>query len=114
MGTLGVVGKTNAEEERVRFPWDFVRYEFRTDAHGAGKWRGAPGIVWEGVNEGLNAFLTADRGVDSPLNLRVLRRRPPPLNKAYILRGPKLNNQPHIPVDLKCGIGFNLKREAPV
>ena len=31
MGTLGVVGKTDAEEEMVRFPWEIERYEFRTD-----------------------------------------------------------------------------------
>jgi N-methylhydantoinase B/oxoprolinase/acetone carboxylase alpha subunit len=49
------VGKSDAEEEMVRFPWDVVRYQYRMDAHGAGKWRGAPGVVWEAVNEGGEA-----------------------------------------------------------
>lgn len=40
VGTLGVVGKSDAEEEMVRFPWEIRRYEFCTDSHGAGKWRG--------------------------------------------------------------------------
>jgi N-methylhydantoinase B len=52
IGTLGVVGKSDAEDEMVRFPWNVIRYEYRTDAHGAGKWRGAPGVIWEAVNEG--------------------------------------------------------------
>ncbi len=43
MGTLGVVGKTDAEEEMARFPWHVNQYEFSTDSHGAGQWRGAPG-----------------------------------------------------------------------
>lgn len=51
-GTLGVVAKADAEEEMVRFPWRVRRYEFMTDSHGAGKWRSAPGVIWEGVNEG--------------------------------------------------------------
>ena len=54
MGTLGVVSKTDAEEEMVRFPWRTTKYEFRTDSAGAGKWRGAPGISWEAVNEGAD------------------------------------------------------------
>jgi N-methylhydantoinase B len=106
MGTLGVVGKTDAEEEMVRFPWDIEKYEFRTDAHGAGKWRGAPGVVWQAVNEGGECFSNGgpwsgfstqgpgQQGGDST-----------PLNKAYIVRGEQKIEitQPHIPVDLKCG-----------
>jgi hypothetical protein len=40
--TLGVVSKSDVEEEMVRFPWRIERYEFMTDAHGVGKWRSAP------------------------------------------------------------------------
>jgi len=36
VGTLGVVGKTDAEEEMARFPWHIYQYEFSTDSHGAG------------------------------------------------------------------------------
>ena len=55
MGTLGVVGKSDAEDEMARFPWEIIRCEFNMDAHGAGKWRGAPGIIWEAVNAGSDA-----------------------------------------------------------
>jgi N-methylhydantoinase B len=106
MGTLGVVGKTDAEEEMVRFPWDINRYEFRTDAHGAGKWRGSPGIVWEGVNEGGECF--SNGGPWSGFNTQAPGPQgggATPLNRAYILRGKKKIEitQPHIPVDLKNG-----------
>jgi len=56
--TLGVVSKSDVEEEMVRFPWRIKRYEFMTDAHGAGKWRSAPGIAWEGENEGSDCRLS--------------------------------------------------------
>lgn len=56
MGTLGVVGKSDCEDEMARFPWEILRYEFNTDHHGAGKWRGSPGIVWEAMNIGGDAF----------------------------------------------------------
>jgi N-methylhydantoinase B len=106
MGTLGVVGKTDAEEEMARFPWDITRYEFRTDSHGAGKWRGAPGIVWEGVNEGgecssiggpWSGFSTQAPGSQGG--------QATPLNQAYVLKGGQRINitQPHIPVELQCG-----------
>lgn len=106
MGTLGVVGKTDAEEEMVRFPWDIQKYEFRTDAHGAGKWRGAPGIIWEGVNEGGDCF--SNGGPWSGFSTQAAGPQggsPTPLNKAYILRGDQKIDitQPHIPVDLKHG-----------
>ena len=42
--TLGNIGKTNIEDEMIRFPWEYVKYEFTQDGEGAGRWRGAPGI----------------------------------------------------------------------
>lgn len=54
MGTLGVVGKSDAEDEMARFPWEVLSCEYRTDAHGAGKWRSSPGMVWEAINSGDN------------------------------------------------------------
>ncbi len=109
MGTLGVVGKSDAEDEMVRFPWDILRYEYQTDSHGAGKWRGAPGVVWEAVNEGRDChniggpwsgFHTQGAGPQGG--------EPTPLNRAYILRGGKRIDiiQPHINVDLKAGDHF--------
>jgi N-methylhydantoinase B len=104
IGTLGVVGKTDAEDEMARFPWDINQYEFRTDSHGAGKWRGSPGIVWEGVNEGgkcnfiggpWSGFSTQAEGQQGG--------GATPLNRAYILRdGKKIDiTQPHLPLEMK-------------
>lgn len=106
MGTLGVVGKTDAEEEMVRFPWDILQYEFRTDSHGAGKWRGAPGIVWEGVCERGECF--SNGGPWSGFTTQAPGAHgghPTPLNRAYYIRGGRRIDitQPHIPVDLKAG-----------
>jgi N-methylhydantoinase B len=56
MGTLGVVGKSDAEDEMARYPWEIVRCEFNTETHGAGRWRGCQGIVWEAINNGSDAF----------------------------------------------------------
>ena len=106
MGTLGVVGKSDVEEEMVRFPWDIERYEFMVDSHGAGKWRGAPGIVWEGVNENgpctslggpWNGFQTQGEGQQGGY--------PTPLNRASILRGEKEIpiTQAHTEVELQPG-----------
>ncbi len=106
MGTLGVVGKSDVEEEMARFPWDLERYEFRTDSHGAGKWRGSPGVIWEAVNMGGDAtsiggpwsgFYTQAPGQQDGLSS--------PLNKAYVLRNKEKTDiiHPHIPVEMKTG-----------
>lgn len=104
MGTLGVVGKTDAEEEMARFPWDINKYEFMTDSHGAGKWRGAPGIIWEGVNEGSKCDFIG--GPWSGFTTQALGQHggeATPLNKAYILRGEQKIEitQPHMPLELQ-------------
>ena len=104
--TLGVVGKSDAEEEMVRFPWDVVRYEFQTDSHGEGKWRGAPGVVWEAVNEGGKC-----RSIGGPwtgFHTQAPGQQgggPTPLNKAYVLRGGQKIEivKPHLPLDLEPG-----------
>ena len=86
MGTLGVVGKSNAEDEMARFPWEVIRCEYNIDRHGAGKWRGSPGIIWEGINAGsdcmnmggpMDGFVTQGLGEAGGC--------PTPLNKAYIV-----------------------------
>jgi len=105
-GSMGVVGKTDAEEEMARFPWDVNEYEFRTDSHGAGKWRGSPGINWEGVNESgdvnfiggpWSGFATQGAGHNGGL--------PTPINKAWVLRdGDKIDIPvPHRPLKLYRG-----------
>ena len=111
-GTLGVVAKADAEEEMVRFPWRITKYEFMTDSHGAGKWRSAPGVIWEGVNESIDCssnmgpadgFHTQGKGQ--------LGGQPAVLNKAYIIRdGEQIEiKEPHISQQLKAGDVFVAK-----
>ena len=87
MGTLGVVSKTDAEEEMVRFPWRTLKYEFLTDSPGAGKWRGAPGIWWEAFNEGADSWATgAASGGWSVQGKGQQGGHPTPFNRTYLLR----------------------------
>ena len=90
MGTLGVVGKSDSEDEMARFPWEILRCEFNTDSHGAGKWRGSPGIIWEAVNVGgdavnmggpMDGFFTQGLGEAGGQST--------PLNKAWVIRDGK-------------------------
>ena len=111
-GTLGVVAKTDAEEEMVRFPWRVTRYEFTADSHGAGKWRGAPGIHWEAVNEAIDC--TSNLGPCDGWHTQgqgQLGGYPTPLNKSYIIRGEDHIEikEPHIPMQLKAGDIFVAK-----
>jgi N-methylhydantoinase B len=104
-----VVGKSDAEDEMVRFPWNIIKYEFRADAHGAGKWRGAPGLIWEAVNEGGDC--TNLGGAKSGFNTSGPGQQggePTPLNKQYVIRGKERidNIHPKIPLDLKAGDHF--------
>ena len=87
VGTLGVVGKSDAEDEMARFPWEVLSCEFNKDSHGAGRWRGSPGVIWEAANLGsdchssggpLSGFSTQGLGQSGGC--------PTPLNKVYILR----------------------------
>ena len=106
MGTLGVVGKTDAEEEMARFPWDVTRYEFKTDSHGAGRWRGAPGIVWEAVNEGGDSNLICGSWCGFATQAKGQRGGgDTPLNKAHVLRGKERIDilEPHRGLKLKRG-----------
>jgi N-methylhydantoinase B len=106
MGTLGVVSKTDAEEEMVRFPWRTRRYEFLTDSPGAGKWRGAPGIWWESVNEGFDCITIG--GACSGWKVQSKGQQggqPTPFNRTYILRGSEkidISNA-HVSHQLKAG-----------
>lgn len=106
LATLGVVSKTDAEEEMVRFPWRVKTYEFLTDSPGAGRWRGAPGIQWEGINEGGDCFTLG--GASSGWRIPSKGQQggyPTPLNSYYIQRGKQripIKN-PHVAYDLKNG-----------
>jgi N-methylhydantoinase B len=85
--TLGNIGKTNIEDEMLRFPWEYRAYEFVVDNEGAGQWRGAPGIRWEVENHAgrslhqtgsWDGFLTqgegAQGGENTPLNVAHIKR----------------------------------------
>jgi len=104
--TLGVVSKSDVEEEMVRFPWRIKRYEFMTDAHGAGKWRSAPGIAWEAENEGsdcrlslgaCDGWFTRGEGRQGGETTR--------FNKAYFRRGGERMEitEPHVMHTVKTG-----------
>jgi N-methylhydantoinase B len=106
MGTLGVVGKTDAEEEMARFPWHIEQYEFRTDSHGPGRWRGAPGIVWEAVNEAGDAYFGL--GSSSGFSTQAKGQHgggDTPANQAFIRRGTELIEitEPHRDARLRAG-----------
>jgi N-methylhydantoinase B len=105
MGTLGVVSKTDAEEEMVRFPWRVTRYEFSIDSHGAGKWRGAPGLWWEAINEGNDCKNIG--GPNDGFHTQAPGQQgghPTPLNRSYILRGNEKIDvaHPHIIQQIKA------------
>jgi len=109
LGALGVVSKTDAEEEMVRFPWRVSRYEFSTDSAGPGKWRGAPGVAWEAVNEGIDCMSTM-----GPCDGWYTQGNgqqggyPTPFNKACIFRGTERIDitHPHIKQGVKAGDVF--------
>ena len=107
--TLGVVAKADAEEEMVRFPWRITRYEFATDSHGSGKWRSAPGMHWEAVNESIDC--TSNMGPCDGWHTQgkgLQGGSPSVLNKSYIIRGDEKIRvrEPHIPQNLKAGDVF--------
>ncbi len=106
MGTLGVVGKTDAEEEMARFPWRIEQYEYRTDSHGPGRWRGAPGVVWKAVNEGGDSKLLC--GSWSGFSTQAKGQHgggDTPLNQASVQRGAETIDitEPHRDMYLKDG-----------
>lgn len=103
---LGVVGKSDAEEEMARYPVRITRYEFREDSHGAGQWRGAPGVAWEAINQGgmvityggaFNGFSTQGNGSQGGWAT--------PLNKARYIHADKTIEitEPHHPWHLFNG-----------
>jgi N-methylhydantoinase B len=89
-GTLGVVSKADVEEEMVRYPWRITRYEFTTDSAGPGKWRGAPGIWFETVNEGTDGVCIG--GTSAGWRVQGQGQQggyPTPFNACYFMRGDK-------------------------
>lgn len=106
LGALGVVSKADVEEEMVRYPWRIIRYEFLQDSCGAGKWRGAPGIWIESLNEGADSI--AITGYNQGWHIPGQGQQggcPTPLNVCYIRRGNEHIEikQPRGVINLKAG-----------
>ncbi|OGA64670.1 MAG: hypothetical protein A3G81_25090 [Betaproteobacteria bacterium RIFCSPLOWO2_12_FULL_65_14] len=82
---MGAVQRGNVEEEEVRYPWHMMIYEIAPDLEGAGKWRGAPGTIWEAMNEGGDVGMaTGSSDGDQTQGPGALGGEPTPLNKTYI------------------------------
>ena len=88
---MGAVHRGNVEEEEVRFPWRMLKYECAPDMEGAGKWRGAPGTVWESRNEGGDVGMaTGSSDGELTTGAGALGGLPTPLSTAHIRRGGEL------------------------
>ncbi|OFZ89304.1 MAG: hypothetical protein A2V78_07285 [Betaproteobacteria bacterium RBG_16_64_18] len=88
---MGAVHRGNVEEEEVRFPWRMLKYEIAPDLEGAGKWRGAPGTIWESANEGAEVGMaTGSSDGELTTGAGVLGGQPTPLSEAHIRRGSEL------------------------
>lgn len=86
--TLGSACKADVEEEEVRFPWLYKRYEYYPDLCGAGKWRGSPGVYWEMENEGEEATITIGNSLgETTQGPGALGGCPTPLNRCHVTRG---------------------------
>lgn len=87
LGTLGEIARPNTEDYEVRYPWEIVSREFRTDSCGAGKWRGAAGFHWEAVNLGGEAGMHTGAGQGETTSAHgCLGGRPSLPNVCHILR----------------------------
>ena len=87
----GAMTRGNIEEEEVRVPWRYLKYEFATDLMGAGKWRGGCGVQWEAVNEGGETFISTGSGDgDETAPHGALGGQPSPFSRTHIRRGEEL------------------------
>jgi N-methylhydantoinase B len=92
--TLGSAAKADVEEEEIRFPWFYRRYEFATDLSGAGKWRGSPGVYWEIENKGGEAMMSTGNSLgETTQGAGALGGYPTPFNRCYVTR--KRKKIPH-------------------
>ena len=86
--TLGSAAKSDVEEEEIRFPWFYRKYEFHPDLCGAGKWRGSPGVYWEVQNEGGEAMISMGNSQgETTQGSGELGGYPTPFNRCYVTRG---------------------------
>jgi N-methylhydantoinase B len=92
--TLGSAAKSDVEEEEIRFPWFYRRYEFAPDLSGAGKWRGSPGVYWEIENKGGEAMMSTGNSLgETTQGAGALGGYPTPFNRCYVTR--KRKKIPH-------------------
>ena len=86
--TLGSAAKADLEEEEIRFPWLYRRYEYVPDLCGAGRWRGSPGVYWEIENQGGEAMMSTGNALgETTQGAGALGGWPTPFNRCYITRG---------------------------
>jgi N-methylhydantoinase B len=86
--TLGSAAKSDIEEEEIRFPWFYRRYEFKPDLEGAGKWRGSPGVYWEIQNKGGEAMISMGNSQgETTQGAGAMGGHPTHFNKCYVTRG---------------------------
>jgi N-methylhydantoinase B len=87
----GAMTRGNIEEEEVRVPWRYLKYEIATDLMGAGRWRGGYGVHWEAVNDGGPAFISTGSGDgDATRPYGALGGHPSPFSRTWIRRGAEL------------------------
>jgi N-methylhydantoinase B len=85
--TLGSAAKSDVEEEEIRFPWFYRRYEYVPDLAGAGKWRGSPGVHWEIENEGGEAMMSTGNGLgETTQGAGALGGQPTYFNHCHVTR----------------------------
>ena len=88
---LGSVNRGNVEETETRIPWKILKWEYIPDATGAGRWRGGPGMTWEGMHYGIDAGMaTGSSDGDSMLGFGALGGEPSPPCRTYIKRGDEM------------------------
>jgi N-methylhydantoinase B len=87
MSVLGNVQRSDVEEAEIRFPWRYDRYEFAPDRMGHGRWRGAPGMIWQITNLGDECVLpTGNSDGERTIAPAAAGGTSAPMLQAYLIR----------------------------
>lgn len=85
--SLGLITRSNVEENEVRFPWMVEQLEFATDSMGAGEFRGGAGYRLVMRNEGSRAGIASGQADgDTMVGPGAQGGRASPLSASYLLR----------------------------
>ncbi|MBI3089243.1 MAG: hydantoinase B/oxoprolinase family protein [Candidatus Tectomicrobia bacterium] len=103
ISALGAVTRGNIEEMEIRIPFFMHKLELATDLHGAGRWRGGPGVYWEAQNQGSDAGMaTGSSDGDETFGPGAQGGEACPPSRTYIQRGTKrIRVKPHRLVQVK-------------